>query len=171
MNNEECLSLQNIPASLPVLRLLSPAQTGSCWAPGTGAVGRVGGGTGKHRGDWRETGAPLAMAFRCLFRKGGFLSGKTTQQLTHTVQIFVFFEAQYSYLTNVNSAPELCLLILFYILWLLNDSLKPEINTINFVGEKSFCSLLSSKKKFIKDHKSCLGLNLICRAEHLLLLG
>lgn len=42
MNNEECLSLQNIPAPLP--RVLLPAQTGSCWAPGTGAVGREGGG-------------------------------------------------------------------------------------------------------------------------------
>lgn len=52
MNNEECLSLQNIPASLP--RVLLPAQTGSCWASGTGAVGREGGGLRKHRGGLRR---------------------------------------------------------------------------------------------------------------------
>lgn len=75
MNNEECLSLQNIPASLPLPRALLPAQTGSCWASGTGAVGREGGGTGEHRGDWRETGAPLTQVCS---ERGGFFGGENS---------------------------------------------------------------------------------------------
>lgn len=106
MNNEECLSLQNIPASLPLPRVLPLAQTGSCWASGTGAVGREGGGTGEHRGDWGETGSPLNLAFSSLFWKGGFSAGKTALyvvwQMYHLMQIFVFFEALSSFLTNVN---------------------------------------------------------------------
>lgn len=92
MNNEECLSLQNIPASLPCVLLL--AQTGSRWASGTGAVGREGGGMRKHRADWGETGAPLTLAFLSLFWKGRFIcreSYPAVLELHHTVQIFMFF--------------------------------------------------------------------------------
>lgn len=51
----------------------------------------------------------LSLAFRCLFRKGGFLSGKTAQQRsnTPTPDKYLFFEAHDSYITHsLNSAPE-----------------------------------------------------------------
>lgn len=72
MNNEECLRLQNIPASLLLPCVFLLAQTGSCWASGTGAVGREGGGTGEHRGDWGKTGAPLTVALSFFWKEISF---------------------------------------------------------------------------------------------------
>ena len=132
--------------------VLPPAQTGSCWASGTGAVGREGGGTGEHRGDWRETVAPLTLAFSSLFWKGGFSAGKTTLyavwQMYHLVQIFVFFEVLDSFLTNMNPAFYYMhvLTVLFYWhhkTWIINQSrLYPQTH---LDGKWSLLSALFKK--------------------------
>lgn len=106
MNNEECLSLQNIPASLPLPR--ARPKLGHAGPPELGQWGERAEGWGEHRGDWRETGAPLhATPVQVCSEKGGFFGGETSLyaalEMCNIVQIFPFFESQDNFLKIVGS--------------------------------------------------------------------
>lgn len=180
MNNEECLSLQNIPASLLLPRALLLAQTVSCWATGTGAVGREGGETGEHRGDWRKTGAPLTQVCS---EKGGFFWGEnysvcSTRNVQHSTNICVLWVTGY-FPKNCVSEPWHLPFVwgTFYCqleAWIHKSSI-PFPQTSSVTIRENWLLFLSAL--FKETHQGiipvgfCQCLHLTCQAEHLLGFG
>lgn len=112
MNNEECLSLQNIPASLllPCAPFAAPN-----WVMlglrnwGSGEKGWRD--EGEHRGDWERNQSSSHPSLLSFFRGVNYY---VELEIYHTVPIFVFLELLYNFLKTVCVNP--CLLSSIYLL-------------------------------------------------------